>query len=205
MNAPENEQDLRRYLQGRNRLFPPAIHEVIGDVNGFISAVLRDDFQAALTDLLKDVRPRPDRPFVEVCHEIIEHHLRFVEGPEREVIGKSLFEAYTHFAGPQRVFEPASKTRLRRALQRLGVKGFAASFLSLYIFNVVSLEVQNDAGSKIPDLKSFELYMMGIEATGRGIVMRAMQIPEGKLDAQWAAAVCSNIETQLLRSGPSAE
>jgi hypothetical protein len=201
VNPHEAEQELRRYLQGRDTLFPPAIHEVIADVNTFISAILLNGFQAALTQIQTDVEPRADRPFVEVCHEIIEHHLRFVKGPEREVTGKSLFEAYTHFAGPEHAFESASKTNLRRSLQRLGARGFSASFLSLYIFNVVSLEIQDDAGARKSDLKSFELYMLTIEATGRAVVMRAMKIPEGKLDARWAAAVCSYIEAELLCPG----
>jgi hypothetical protein len=117
---------------------------------------------------------------------------------ERELIGKSLFEAYIHLAGPQHVFKPATTTRFTHSLRRHGTRSFAASFLSLYLFNVVCSEIQDAVAAKMPDQQSVELYMFGMEAMCRDVVARAMKIPDGELDQQWAAAICSNIEGQLL-------
>ena len=194
------EAALRRHFRGRKNFLPLEIKDVIEDVIGFIFAILHDGFRSALAQSINDVKVNPDRPIVEVCDAIVEHHIRMVRTPDREIIGKALFESYVHFAGPDRVFEPESKTRLMRALRRLGVKGFIASFLSLYVFSKVTFEIQEATAAHLPDLKSLEVYMLGIETVCRDVVTRAMKIPERELDAEWAAIVCRNIEAQLLHA-----
>ena len=59
---------------------------------------------------------------------------------------------------------------------------------------------QDDVHARIGDLKSFEIYMLGIEAVCRDAVTAAMKIPDGGLDEAWAASVCGNIEAQFLQS-----
>jgi len=192
------EADLRHYLRSKSALFSSQFSEVIADVITFTSAVVRHGFRIALARLASHGTVLPDRPFIQVCEAIVEHHVRLVRTAERELVGKSLYEAYIHLAGPQHVFRPATTTRFTHSLRRHGVKSFAASFLSLHLFNVVCLEIRDDIAAKMADQQSVELYMFGMEAMCRDIVAHAMKIPDGGLDKQWAAAICSNIEGQLL-------
>ena len=192
------ETDLRHYLQNRSTLISPEINHVVADVNRFTSAVATEGFHKALAEIGIDLELRADRPFIEICDAMIEHHVRFVPEAERQLVAKSLFEAYVYFAGPQHVFEPASRTRLIRSLQRRGAKSFAALFLSLHLFNVISMHIRDDVSARIHNVKSFERYMLNVEAKCRDVVRRAVEIPTEQLDERWAAAVRHNIEAQLL-------
>jgi hypothetical protein len=194
-----HEADLRRYLEHKRTLFPPEITQIIAAVNRFASSILREGLQTAITQLQVNIDKRSDRPSIEVLHEIIEHHLKVVKQEDRELVGKSLLEAYVYLAGPQHVFEPASKTRIVPFLRRHGTKGFAALFLSLHLFNLICSEIKDDVRARIPDQKSFELYMLGMETVCRDTVTAAMKIPGTTLDERWAAAVCANIENLLLQ------
>jgi hypothetical protein len=171
----------------------------IAEVNRFTSAVLRNGFRTAVTELLLGVSVRFDRPFVDVCNAIIDCQLTTLEPAHREIVGKSLFEAYVYFAGTEYAFEPATKTRFMHTLRRREVKGFAELFLSLHLFNVISMEIQEKVNGIMPDLRSFELYMLNMEALCRDIVTQAMKIPDGELDERWASAVRVYVEEQLLR------
>jgi hypothetical protein len=122
-----------------------------------------------------------------------------LESPDRDLVGKSLFEAYIYFAGTEYAFEPATKTRFMHTLRRRGLRGFVELFLSLHLFNVVSMEIQEKVSAIMPDLRSFELYMLNMEALCRDIVTQAMKVPDGDLDERWAATVRRNVEEQLLR------
>ena len=201
MKTPELvrlEADLRKYLQGKDRLFAPGVEKVIARVNEFTSAILQTDFQQAVAALGIDFPS--DRPFVEVCDAIVERQVGFLRKADQELMAKSLFEAYVYLAGSERALEPPRKTKIVPSLRRRGTKGFAGSLLSLHLFNIVSMEIQDDVKTKVPDLKSFEIYMLWIETVCRHVVAAAMAIPDGGLDEKWAAAVCSNVETRLLGS-----
>ena len=201
MKAPEIVRfkvDLRTYLQGKQRLFRCGTEKVLADVNQFTSAIVRSDFQQALATL--EIHTSADRPFIEVCDEIIERHGSFLNETDRDLMAKSLLEAYIYAAGSENAFEPANKTRVTAYLRRRGPKGFAASLLSLYLFNLISLEIQDDVRAKTPDLKSFEISMLWVETECRQIVTAAMPASDGNLDETWAAAVCGNIERRLLSS-----
>jgi hypothetical protein len=197
---PHLEADLRRYLQGKKTLFDPEIHKLVSEINKFTRAILRDGFEKAVAQLRLGVKLASDRPFIEVCDAIIDHHTRALKKTETELVGKSLFEAYIYAAGSEHAFESASKTQIVRSLRRRGAKGFASLFLSLHLFNVISLQIQDDVHARIADLKSFEIYMLGIEAVCRDTVTAAMKIPDGELDETWAASVCDNIDAQLLQT-----
>jgi hypothetical protein len=191
--------DLRRYLNHRSTLFNPEMNAVVAEVNGFMSAVLRSGFRTAVTELLFGVDVRFDRPFIEVCNAIIDRQVRPLEPAHRDLVGKSLFEAYIYFAGTEYAFEPATKTRFMHTLRRREVKGFAELFLSLHLFNVIAMEIQEKVNGVMPDLRSFELYMLNLEALCRDIVTQAMKIPDGELDERWAIAVHKFVDEQLLR------
>jgi len=191
------EADLRRYLQDKSNLFSPEIKQVAAEVNRFTSAIVQDGFDRALTQL--GVNVSPDRPFIAIIDAVVEHHIRMLDEPDQELVAKSLLEAYIYAAGRQYVFEPAGKTRILASLRRRGTKGFAALFFSLHLFNVISLEIQDDVHAKMPDLKSFEIYMLSVEAVCRDIVMEALSISDDRLDEGWASAVMKNIENRLLR------
>jgi hypothetical protein len=193
------QAELRRYLQDKNELFSSQINEVVADVIRFSSASLHDGFRMALTRLTTDAKVWPNRSFIQLCEAIVEHHIRDIKAGERELVGKSLFEAYIHFAGPEHVFEPRHKTRFMRSLRRYGAKGLAALFLSLHLFNVVCREIGDDVACKMPDQQSYELYMFRVEAMCRDIVARAMELPDDELDARWAAGIVRAIEAQLFQ------
>jgi hypothetical protein len=194
------EADLRRYLGNRITLLPPELPKVVAAITGFASSVLREGFQDALTQLQSNIDNRPDRTFIELCDEIIEYHLQAVKQENRELVGKSLFEAYVYLAGPEYVFEPASKTRILTFLGRHGTKGFAALFLSLHLFNTICCLIRDDVHAEIPDQKAFEAYMFQMENLCREIVADAMKIPDAGLDKGWAATVCTNIENRILQN-----
>jgi hypothetical protein len=139
-----------------------------------------------------------DRPFFEVCDALIEHHLRPITEEDRSLVSKSLFETYIYFAGIQHAFEPVKKTRFMRSLRRFGVRGFAELFLSLHLFNVVSMEIQETVSFGMPDPKSLELYMLGIEAICRDVVTHAVKLADAQLNEAWAGLIRVTIEKRLL-------
>jgi hypothetical protein len=192
------EPDLQLYLRRKTVLFSPKMNEVVADAARFCSACLRDGFRVTLTKLGTDVKVRANRPFIEVYPAIVDHHLRLVDTGDHELIGKSLSEAYIYFADPQHVFQPVGKTRFMQSLRRHGAGGFARLFLSLHLYNVVSVEIQDDVAARISDLNSFQMYMLVVEAICADIVKRVMKGSDGKLDERWAASICAGIEAQLL-------
>ncbi len=192
------EADLRKYLHARKTLFSPATDKVVVHVNKFTTAILDTNLQQAIAQIGIDVPP--DRFFIDVCDAIVEHHVRCMTGTDRELAAKSLLEAYIYAAGSEHALEPASKTRLAGFLRRRGAKGFVALFLSLYLFNTVSVEIQDEVREKLRDLKSYEIYMLWIETVCRDFVKDAMTLCEGNLDEACANAICANIEARLLHS-----
>jgi hypothetical protein len=197
--AARLESDLQHYFRNKTTVFSPQIHEVIADVIRFTSASFKDGLRVALAALSPDGRVDADRPFIQVCEAIVETHVRSIGGPERELFGKSLSEAYIHFAGPQYVFETPGRTRFMHSLRRRGAKDFAGVFLSLHLFNVICADICDEVSGKMPDQQTYELYMFEMEAMCRDVVARAMDIPDGELDEQWAAAIINGIEAQLFR------
>ncbi len=195
------QAELRRYLQCKRPLFPPQFNDVVADVVMFTSSSLRDGFQIALANIAANTKVWPDRSFIQVCDAIVEHHIRDIKSTEKELVAKSLFEAYIHFAGPQHVFEHVSRTRFTRSLRRRGAKGFAATFLSLHLFNMVCREICEDVTARMPDQQSYELYMFGVEAMCRDVVAHAMELADGEVNGRWGAEIVSAIEAQLLPVG----
>ncbi len=128
---------------------------------------------------------------------IVEHHTRLVQGPDREIIRKSLLEAYIHAAGPQYVFGLAGKTRLVRSLRQFGAERFAALIFSLHLFNVISLAIQDEVRENAPDAKTFELYMLGLETICRDAVKAALSTEAAPMDKKWAQVLAKNVELQL--------
>ena len=191
------QAELRRYLHNKSVLFSPQINGVVADVVEFASAGLRDGFRTALNRLTTDAKVWPTRTFIEFCEAIVEHHTRDVRPAEQELIGKSLFEAYIHFAGPQHAFEHVSRTRFTRSLRRRGAKGFAATFLSLHLFNMVCREICEDVTARMPDQQSYELYMFGVEAMCRDVVAHAVELADGEVNGRWGAEIVSAIEAEL--------
>ena len=109
-------------------------------------------------------------------------------------------EAYIHLAGPQAVFGPPGKTRLVRSLRKYGDRDFAGLIFSLYVFNVISLAIQDKVREKMEDARSFELYMLGVEAICRETVECALKKSGPKVDRAWASAVARNIELYLFQT-----
>jgi len=123
--------------------------QVVADVMLFTSAVGHDSFEKALAPFANSAAELAERPLVEVADVIVEHHLRSVAAGDRDLLRKSLLEAYFHAAGPKYVFEPVRKTRLVRSLRKIGPQKFAALVLSLHLFNVVSRGIQDEVRAKI--------------------------------------------------------
>jgi hypothetical protein len=141
-----------------------------------------------------------DRPFVQIADVIVEHHIRLVQGPDRDIVRKSLLEAYIHAAGPQDAFDPVGKTRLARSLRQSGAAKFAALIFSLHLFNVVSLEIQDEVRADMPDAKTFELYMLGLETICRDAVKAALNTEETEVDKPWTRALARKVEMQLAQN-----
>ena len=191
--------DLRRYLEHKQTLFSPELSIALADVNTLTASILKQGWATTIAELQSHANVRSAAPFIETCDAIIEHHLRIIkEEKDRELIRKSLFEAYVYLGGAEHVFEPPNEARILSFLKRHGSKGFAALFLSLHLFNVIRQEIEDKVRVIMPDQKFFELYMLGTEAVCRDIVTATLNVPGARLDQQWAAAVCTNIEKQLL-------
>jgi hypothetical protein len=178
-------------------VFSPEINDVVANVMRFTSACCRGGFREALASFPAETTMQADCPFIQVCEAIVECHVRGIREEERELVGKSLSEAYIHFAGPQHVFEPAGKTRFVHSLRRSGAKDFVAVFLSLHLFNVICREICDEVAAKMPDQETYELYMFDMETMCRDVVSLAMELPDGDLGEQWAATIVRSIETQL--------
>src|SRR5688572_11021011 len=177
--------ELRQYVQHKNSLFSQQVIEVAADLVRFTSVTFQEGFRGALTKLTTDIRVLPKQPFIQVCEAIVEHHLRSVAVAERDLIGKSIFEAYVNFAGPQHVFERTSKTRFMRSLRSHGPKGFASLFLSLHLFNLICMEVCDEVSSRMPDQQTYELFMLGLETACRDVVAQAMEVSCDEVDEEW--------------------
>jgi hypothetical protein len=195
--AARVEEDLRHYLQERQEVIPIEINNVVSDMTRFVSASASRGLEMALAELPIDEKSL-DRPFIETCYALVDHHVRFVTGEERTLAWKSLYETYVYFAGPEHILEATGKTKLVRSLKSRGAKSFAGLFLSLYLFNVISTQIRDDVSARIPNARSFNLYMLGIEARCRDIVRRALKTQGNELDDSWAEAVRQNIESELL-------
>ena len=192
------EADLHLYLQDESVLISADFSAVVGDVIAFTSSVVTNGLRKALGEVATTPNELENRSFLEVADVIVEHHLRLVRASEREIARKSLLEAYFHAAGPQYVFEPPSKTSFVRLLRKWGTRDFAALLLSLHLFNSISLAVQDKVRAKMPDIRSFELYMLGLESVCRDSVRTAIQNVHGEPGPLWAREVASHIEEQLL-------
>ena len=191
------------YLKKRPSLFPPEITEVLLKTCRLSSSILEVGLESALAQ--SGIRPAGliKRPFIEVCDTIVEHVTRNVEEELRECVKKSLCEAYIYFAGPKYVFELTSKTRFIRTLKLRGSKNFVALFLSLYVFNLICLEINNALSleTEFAAMTSDRLHVVHLDAVSRDIVSAAMRDSEDKseekLGEEWAALVCGNIEARL--------
>src|SRR5438093_314643 len=202
MPQPENiKSDLQPYFRRIHALFSPEFSTVVADVSLFISQTVRDGFETAFAQLPVHGKVKSGGPFIEVAEAIVECHLRFVRQSERDIVRKSLLEAYTQFAGPQYILEPVSKTRLVGSLRRSGSnRKFITTLLSLHLFNLICIGFQDELRARMPKVKSFNLYMSGVETVCRDAVAAAAKRQTGNIDEKWAKAVAKNIEAQLLHS-----
>src|SRR5262249_27515834 len=146
--------DLHQYLSKRETLLPAEFSAVVADLAAFTSAIIHDRFEKALMQLGNLGDDLSSRSFIELADIIAEYHLRLFQGPERDVVRKSLIEAYIHAAGPQYVFGPPRQTRFVRSLRRWGPRNFAAVFFSLHVFNTISMAIQDEVREKMPDVMS---------------------------------------------------
>jgi hypothetical protein len=189
--------DLQKYLRKKDGLISPEFSKVVADVNLFTAAISRDGLQTAFVATHGNVDP--GRTFIEVAEAIVEHHLRFVREPERDIVRKSLLEAYTHVAGPQYILEPFSNTLFASSLCRSGSRKFVTMLFSLHVYNLISMGFHDDLRGRVPDEKSFALYASRLEGICCDAVTAAVKSQRGKVDERWAAAVAKRVEAQFLR------
>jgi hypothetical protein len=198
------EADLYSYLRKKNRIISAGFSAVIGDVIQFTSMVIERGLTNALGEITPNGRELADESFIKVADLVAEHHLRLIAEPDREIVRKSLLEAYFHAAGPQRVFEPAAKTHFLQSLRRFGTRDFAALLLSLFVFNSISIAIQDEVRGRMPDIRSFEIYMLGLENICRDAVRTAVELSTSKKpDDDWVRAVAEHVERQLVRASSS--
>ena len=192
--------DLSRYLSERAVLVSAEFGAVVEDIAFFTAAIIRDGFAKAFSQLPGFTADFLERPFIEVADVVAEHHVRFMQGAERDVVRKSVLEAYIHASGTSAVFGPTGKTRLVRSLRQYGEQKFAGVIFSLHFFNVISLAIQDQVRETVSDARSFELYMLGVEEVCRESVENAFKkLGAAKVDREWAIAVTRHIEMQLLQ------
>jgi len=193
IQADRIDADLRRYFLKEQWLFQLEFSLVVTDIGVFSSKIVHHGLEAALTSFVTVANEGKDCRFIEAADAIVEHHLRFVRGPEREIIRESVFAAYIYAAGSQYLFEPPKKTRLDRSLRKLGVQNFACMIFSLCAFNAISSEIENDAsiGSKL-------LYKLRLETVCRDVVKAAANTRKNEITQSWAQALARTVEGQLV-------
>jgi len=191
--------DLSRYLSEREVLVSAEFGAVVEDIALFTAAIIRDGIAKAFAQLPGFTADFLERPFIEVADVIAEHHVRFMQGAERDIVRKSVLEAYIHAGGTSAVFGPTGKTRLVRSLRQYGEQNFAGVIFSLHLFNVISLAIQDQVRESVSNARSLELYMLGVEEVCRESVEGAFKkLGVAKVDRDWAIAVTRYIEMELL-------
>jgi hypothetical protein len=65
---------------------------------------------------------------------------------------------------------------------------------------VVSLEIQDEVRADMPDAKTFELYMLGLETICRDAVKAALNTKETEVDKPWTRALARKVEMQLAQN-----
>src|SRR5262249_4414389 len=83
-----------------------------------------------------------------------------------------------------------------------GPRDFVGLFLSYHVFNVVNLAIQDEIRTKVPDIESYELYMIAVEKFCRDAVKRALADQTTDIDDHWVDAVTKGIQAELLRMRP---
>ena len=197
LQAAKIRADLRQYLKTRCALLSAEFLDVLGDVADLTEAIIRDGFREGGARLPNFVGDLIDRPFVELADRVVEYHTRLVQGPDREIVRKSLLEAYIHAAGPQYAFGPVVKTRLVRSLRQFGVEKFAGLIISLHLFNVISLAIQDELRANMPDTKTFEFHMLGLETMCRDAVNAALSSKTTTANKRWARTLAQDVEAEL--------
>jgi len=193
------EAELHVYLRNKDVQISTEFSAVVDDVIVFTSAVVKTGLRKALANLPNGSDGLADRPFIEVADVVVEHHLRWVPEGEREITRKSLLEAYFHACGPQYVFEPPAKTQFFRSLRRQGPREFGVLLLSLHLFNTISIAIQDEVRLKMTDIRSFEVYMLGLEAVCRDMVKAAIESSDrSNLSKHWIHAVVNHIHGHLI-------
>jgi hypothetical protein len=191
--------DLCEYLRNKNVLISLEFSKVVAEASRFTAAVVRNGFEKALADSPAHVNVEPDRPFIEVAEALVDHQIRFVRQADREMVQKSLLEAYTFIAGPRYVFEPTRRTRFVAALRRSDPRRFAALLFSLHLYNLICALIRDDLRTRIPNVKSFQLYLMNVETICRDTVKAAVKTSAADIDSGWAKSTIKTIEKQLLQ------
>jgi len=193
--------DLQRYLQNQGGLISTEFIKLVVDVALFTSSISHNGLETALAQSAAKAKVQAGRPFIEVADAIVEHQVRDVRDPERDIARKSLQEAYTHVAGPQYILEPLSKTLFVKSLSRSGSsRKFVTMLFSLHVFNLICMGFQDELRTRLPDEKSFQLYMSTVEAICSDAVTAAVKSQKAKVDEKWATDVAKTIEAQLLHS-----
>ena len=132
--------------------------------------------------------------------------------PVAQSIMKDFYSTYAYNGDPNSFVNNAAFTDSFRSDekrwvlkfdQNIGTKNFAALFLSLYVFNLICLEISSalPVETEFAAMTSDRLHTFHLDAVSRDIVSAAMRDSEKKskekLGEQWAALVCANIEAQL--------
>jgi len=196
--------DLSQYLHKGNALplTSPELSAVVSDLNNFAGSVLADGLEIALLQIPNVAEGLPERPFLEVAEVIVNHHLRLVRELDRDILRKSLLEAYIQIAGPRSVFKPSLQTGLVKSLRRNGPRDFVGLFLSYHVFNVVNLAIQDEIRAKVSDIEGYELYMVAVETACRDAVKRALENQTTEINEHWVDVVTKGIQAELLRMRP---
>jgi len=192
------KEDLYQYLRNKNSLISPEFSRVVADATRFTASVAKSGFEETFANSPAHLNVKSDRPFIEVVEALVDQQIRRVRQTDRELVQKSLIEAYTHIAGPRHVFEPTQKTRFVQSLRRSEPCKFAAMLLSLHLYNVISMLIQDDLRRRIANVKSFQLYLLSVETICRDAVKKAVKVAPAEVDEAWVRTVIRSLESQML-------
>jgi hypothetical protein len=189
-----------RHLNQGNVLISSEFTTVVNDVVSCAFEIAGNGFERALARRRDFPRGLFELPFIEIAEILVDYHLRFMEGRERDIARKSLLEAYIHAAGPERVLVQPRRTRFVRSLRGSDPRQFAAMLFSLFVFNVLSRAIDDEVRTRVSDVKQFELYMLNVETICRSVVedaVKSVPLVATQPDKCWIKTVAQNINSRL--------
>ena len=165
--------DLHRFLDAAKDIFDTPDETATREVFVFVSAVRSSGFDEAVAKL--PIRIDPSLPPLELVDAIAAALSAHAGGGKQEILCKSLQEAILESSGLDYdlgALDPRS--RLSNFLRQNGSSSFMELFLSIYLFNLIWIQIQEAVRWSLKDENSFRAFMESFSRACRNVVKAAL-------------------------------